>query len=65
MDAIVTGAILGGVVASLYGVKKMTAKKNPKAAKNHTQTKEITQNIHEKIHEIIKTLPIQKKSEKK
>lgn len=28
MDAVVTGAILGGVVASLYGVKKLKDHKN-------------------------------------
>ena len=32
MDAIVTGAILGGVVASLYGVKKI--RENQNAEKN-------------------------------
>lgn len=42
MDAIVTGAILGWVVASLYGVKKL--KENKKSEENS----ENTENLKEK-----------------
>lgn len=41
MDAIVTGAILGGVVASLYGVKKIREQKTDDSSEieNTTQKK--------------------------
>lgn len=41
MDAIVTGAILGGVVASLYGVKKIREQKTDDSSEieNATQKK--------------------------
>lgn len=38
MDAIVTGAILGGVVASLYGVKKLKEKKDKEHEIEEQQT---------------------------
>jgi hypothetical protein len=36
MDTVVTGMILGGIIASLYGVKKLRDKKTPSDDPDHT-----------------------------
>ena len=36
MDTVVTGMILGGIIASLYGVKKLRDKKIKSDDTNHT-----------------------------
>ncbi len=35
MDAVVTGVILGGIVASIYGVKKLTEKNDKHSQEEH------------------------------
>ena len=39
MDAMITGAILGGVVASIYGVKKLKDAHDEKSLEANEQTK--------------------------
>lgn len=36
MDTLVTGMILGGIIASIYGVKKLKEKKEDHMEDNHT-----------------------------
>jgi hypothetical protein len=38
MDTLVTGMILGGIIASIYGVKKLKEKKENHGENTHTTT---------------------------
>lgn len=60
MDALVTGAILGGVVASLYGVKKLKKKKHD--AETSIPVDSVTADIHQKIEIVLEEME-QKKAE--
>lgn len=45
MDAVVTGVILGGIVASIYGVKKLKEKNDKQNQDEHINLVEETKNF--------------------
>ena len=45
MDAVVTGVILGGIVASIYGVKKLTEKTDKHTQEEHIHLVEEKKNF--------------------
>lgn len=59
MDAMITGAILGGVVASLYGVKKLKDSRDQKNLEKMDQLDEKITEINQKIDE--KTVIVEEK----